>query len=109
MVGGRDETLPIENEWIERSTRKSKEASNHFLQDEQGQTVLHERAREGDLEAVEKIIFSLMGTGIWCQRYGLIGTKDNSGKTATDLARENGHDEVANLLQREWTRMHYFE
>jgi ankyrin repeat protein len=83
--------------------------SNLFAQDSAGRTSLFYAAERGDLEQVRRIIFSLAGTGLWCQRLALIEIKDSSGLTASDVAEQAGHKEIANLLRGEQMRMEYFE
>ncbi len=55
------------------------------------------------------MIFSLTGTGFYPQRLGLIEIKDHDGLTAADLAEQNGHQAIADLLRGEMWRMEYFE
>jgi len=55
------------------------------------------------------MIFSLTGTGFYPQRLGLIEIKDHEGLTAADVAEQNGHQAIANLLRGEMGRMEYFE
>jgi len=81
----------------------------HFELDARGRTSLFGLAEAGNLAEVERIIFSLPGTGISCQRLALISHKDNCGKTAIDVAAEAGQAEVRDLLQRERMRMEMFE
>ena len=80
-----------------------------FAVDQFGQTRLIRFAAQGDLDAVEKLVFSLPGTGCSCQRLALIKKADSAGKTAGDIAEENGHDEIAALLGREQRRMEWYE
>lgn len=80
-----------------------------FETDGDGQTELMKRAAAGDLEAVERIIFALPGTGISCQRLALIERKDARGRTAVDIAEAVGHSEIANLLGKELRRMEWYE
>ena len=83
--------------------------SNLFAQDSAGRTSLFYAAERGDLEEVSRIIFSLAGTGLWPQRLALIEIKDSSGLTASDVAEQAGHKEIADLLLGEQMRMEYFE
>ncbi|MBT3202338.1 MAG: ankyrin repeat domain-containing protein [Phycisphaerales bacterium] len=83
--------------------------SDIFDQDAGGRTPLFDAAARGDIECVRRMIFSLTGTGMCCQRLSLIGKKDASGLTAADLAEQNGHKEVADLLRSEQMRMEFFE
>ena len=71
--------------------------------------ILFYYAATGNLSEVERIIFSLAGTGISCQRYALIRIKDNEGYTVADIASQNGHVEIEKLLKSELGRMEYFE
>ncbi len=80
-----------------------------FVQDEYGRTSLFYAAEKGDEAKVRKIIFSLMGTGIFPQRLGLISIQDHQGNTAADVAEQNGHTDIAQLLRGEQFRMEYFE
>jgi len=80
-----------------------------FFQDSIGRTPLFYAAERGDLEKVRRIIFSLSGTGLCCQRLSLIEIKDSSGLTASDVAEQAGHKEIADLLRGEQMRMAFFE
>jgi shikimate kinase len=80
-----------------------------FPQDASGRTALFHAAGRGNMEEVRRIIFSLTGTGICCQRLGLIQRKDASGLTAADVAERAGHQEIADLLRSEEARMEYQE
>ena len=80
-----------------------------FSKDLAGRTALFYAAEEGDIEEVRRLIFSLAGTGMCCQRLSLIGTKDSSGLTAIDVAEQAGHKETAALLRGEQMRMEFFE
>jgi hypothetical protein len=80
-----------------------------FARDSVGRTTLFRAAERGDLEEVQEIIFSLAGTGVSCQRLGLIGIRDSSGLTASDVAEQAGHKEIADLLRGEQMRMEFFE
>jgi hypothetical protein len=82
---------------------------NLFSQDAVGHTTLFYAAERGDLEQVRRIIFSLTGTGLSCQRLALIAIRDSSGLTASDVAEQAGHKEIADLLRGEQARMEYFE
>jgi hypothetical protein len=83
--------------------------SHLFAQDSVGRTTLFYAAERGDLEEVRRIIFSLPGTGLWCQRLSLIEIRDSSGLTASDVAEQAGHKEIADLLRGEQMRMEFFE
>lgn len=83
--------------------------SGLFARDSVGRTPLFYAAERGDLDEVRRMIFSLAGTGVCCQRLGLIEIKDSSGLTASDLAEQNGHKAIADLLRGEQMRMEYFE
>ncbi len=83
--------------------------SGPFERDSAGRTTLFYAAERGDLEEVNRMIFSLAGTGLCCQRLSLIEVKDSSGLTASDVAEQAGHKEIASLLRGEQMRMEYFE
>jgi hypothetical protein len=55
------------------------------------------------------MIYSLAGTGLWPQRLALIEIKDSSGLTASDVAEQAGHKDIADLLRGEQMRMEFFE
>lgn len=80
-----------------------------FAVDRFGQTLLMRLAAMGDLDGVEKLIFSLPGTGFSCQRLALIKKTNSGGKTASVIAEESGHDAIAELLGRERRRMEWYE
>ena len=79
-----------------------------FKTDDLGRTELFFHAASGNLQAVEKVIFSLAGTGMCPQRLSMISHKDKNGHTAADIADENGHTEISKLLNSEQGRMEYF-
>lgn len=83
--------------------------SDLFAQDSVGRTALFYAAERGELKEVRRIIFSLTGTGLSCQRLSLIAIKDASGLTASDVAEQAGHKEIADLLRGERGRMEFFE
>jgi ankyrin repeat protein len=83
--------------------------ANLFARDSAGRTSLFYAAERGDLEEVRRMIYSLAGTGLWCQRLALIETRDSSGLTASDVAEHAGHKEIADLLRGEQMRMEFFE
>lgn len=83
--------------------------SSLFERDASGRTALFSAAERGDMAEVRRMIFSLSGTGLSCQRLALIGIRDRAGLTASDVADENGHTEIAELLRGEQMRMEYFE
>jgi ankyrin repeat protein len=83
--------------------------SDLFAQDSVGRTALFYAAERGDLEKVRRIIYSLAGTGLWPQRLALIEIRDSSGLTASDVAEQAGHKEIADLLRGEQARMEFFE
>jgi ankyrin repeat protein len=83
--------------------------SGLFVQDSDGRTALFYAAERGDLKEVRRMIFSLSGTGLCCQRLSLIAMIDSSGLTASDVAELAGHKEIADLLRGEQMRMEYFE
>ena len=80
-----------------------------FARDSVGRTSLFYAAERGDLAEVRRIIFSLAGTGLSCQRLALLVIKDSSGLTASDVAERAGHKEIADLLVGEQMRMEFFE
>jgi hypothetical protein len=61
------------------------------------------------LEQVRRIIYSLTGTGLSPQRLALIEIRDSCGLTASDVAEQAGHQEIADLLRGEQMRMEFFE
>ena len=83
--------------------------SDPFAQDSVGRTALFYAAERGDLKEVRRIIFSLAGTGLSCQRLSLIGIMDSSGLTASDVAEQAGHKDIVDLLCSEQMRMEFFE
>ena len=83
--------------------------SDLFAQDSVGRTALFYAAERGDLKEVRRMIFSLAGTGLCCQRLSLIAIRDASGLTASDVAEQAGHTEIAGLLRGEQGRMEFFE
>ena len=83
--------------------------SNLFERDSVGRTALFYAAGRGDIEGVRQMIFSLAGTGVCCQRLSLIEIRDSSGFTASDVAEQNGHKAIADLLCGEQGRMEFFE
>ena len=80
----------------------------HFEKDARGRTPLFDAAERGNLEEVKSIIFSHAGTGLSPARLALITIKDNAGFTAADVAEQNGHEAIAQLLRSEEGRMEYF-
>ena len=80
-----------------------------FERDSGGRTALFHAAERGDIEEVRRMIFRLAGTGVCCQRLSLIGARDSAGLTASDVAEQNGHTEIADLLRGEQLRMEFFE
>ena len=80
-----------------------------FDVDEDGKTALFHCAERGDLVEVERIIFSMPGTGFSPQRLAMIAHRDNQGLTAAEVAEQAGHAEVASLLIGERLRMEYSE
>ena len=83
--------------------------SDLFAQDSGGRTALFYAAERGDIEQVRRMIFSLPGTGLWCQRLALIEIRDSSGLTASDVAEQAGHKQIADLLRGEQMLMEFFE
>ena len=80
-----------------------------FKRDSAGRTVLFHAAETGDMDEVQRMIFSLAGTGLCCQRLSLLEIRDASGFTALDMAERNGHKAIADLLRGEQMRMEFFE
>ena len=78
-------------------------------QDAHGRTSLSYAAEEGLYQDVWDMIFTLSGTGVLPQRLGLIEVKDHDGLTAADVAEQNGHQAIADLLRGEMWRMECFE
>ena len=85
------------------------DSADLFKVDDIGRTTLFYAAAKGDIEEVRKIIFSLAGTGIGCQRLSLISHKDQFGVTAAEVAEKLGHEEIRKLLISELVRMEYYE
>ena len=83
--------------------------SDLFVRDSIGRTALFYAAERGDLKEVRRIIFSLAGTGLCCQRLSLIEIRDSSGLTASDVAEQAGRKGIADLLRGEQMRMEFFE
>lgn len=83
--------------------------ADHFTRDSSGRTRLFHAAENGDLAEVQRIIYSLTGTGISPQRLSLIKITDSSGLTAAEVAERAGNKEIADLLRGEEGRMEYFE
>jgi ankyrin repeat protein len=79
-----------------------------FARDSAGRTALFHAAERGDIDEVRRLIYSLSGTGLWPQRLALIEIVDASGLTASDVAEQAGHDEIASLLRGEQGRMEYY-
>jgi len=77
-------------------------------QDIVGRTPLFYAAEKGLEEEVKEIIFSFRGTGMFPPRLALIAQKDVLGPTAADVAEQNGHEEIAQLLRSEEGRMEFF-
>ncbi len=82
---------------------------NLFDLDLMGRTALFYVAGGGDIEAVNRMIYSLSGTGMSPQRLSFISIKDINGITAIDMAEQAGQKEVAALLRSEKGRMNFFE
>lgn len=80
-----------------------------FIQDAFGRTPLFYAAARGCEAEVREIIFSLRGTGMSPPRLALLSITDNAGHTAADVAEQQGHTDIARLLQSEQGRMEYFE
>ncbi len=79
-----------------------------FNEDPDGRTSLFHAAENESIETVEKIIFSLSGTGMCPERLALISHKDKNGNTAIDVAQQAGREEIAQLLAGEKGRMEFF-
>ena len=80
-----------------------------FDLDLMGRTALFYVAGGGDIDAVNRMIFSLSGTGMSPQRLSFITIKDVNGLTAIDMAEQAGHKEIVSLLRGEQGRMEFFE
>ena len=80
-----------------------------FEKNAQGRTSLFDAAARGDLGMVEKIIYSLPGTGFYPARLAILTLQDNAGLTAADVAEQHGHIEIAELLRGDIGRMEYYE
>ncbi|MEN8223346.1 MAG: hypothetical protein ABFR36_08825 [Acidobacteriota bacterium] len=87
----------------------SEDREKLFEQDELGRTPLFYAAEQGFIEEVKEMIFSLGGTGLSMARLSLITIRDNSGLIAADVAEQNGHKEIGQLLRSEQGRMEFFE
>ena len=80
-----------------------------FDEDDNGRTILFHYAAIGNFEEVENIVFKLSGTGLSPQRLSLIKHKDKDGLTASDVAENAGHQDIADFLNHEEVRMEYYE
>jgi ankyrin repeat protein len=80
-----------------------------FKEDDIGRTPLFYAVALNDSSEVERIIYSLSGTGLGGQRSALITHKDQTGMTAIDLAAKLGNEEIRSLLSKELGRMEFFE
>ncbi len=80
-----------------------------FRRDARGRTPLFQTAAQGDYQAVCAMLFSLSGTGLYPQRLALIAIRDDAGLTAADVAEQNGHRAIAELLRGDQGRMEMFE
>jgi hypothetical protein len=107
MTFGEPDRYARKDKW--RREVNVRNQSDLFGQDSVGRTMLFDAAERGDIEEVRRMIFSLTGTGLCCQRLSLIGIKDSSGLTASDVAEQAGHKEIASLLRGEQMRMEFFE
>lgn len=83
--------------------------TNPFARDPAGRTRLIHAAESGDLDEVQRIIYSLTGTGLSPQRLSLITIRDSAGLTAAEVAERAGNKDIADLLRSEQMRMEYFE
>lgn len=83
--------------------------SGVFDRDERGRTSLFDAAARGDMELVRKLIFTLPGTGLFPSRLALLTVQDDAGLTAADLAEQQGHVGIAQVLRGEVSRMEYSE
>jgi hypothetical protein len=97
---------PDDRAIVQRSVNRRKQLGER---DERGRTPLFYAAERGLLERVKEIIFSFRGTGMFPPRLALITKEDHEGRTAADIAEENGHEEIAQLLRSEQGRMEFFE
>lgn len=79
-----------------------------FEKDNHSRTRLFYAAERGHLAQVKRMCFRMAGTGFSPQRLGFIEKKDLDGKTAADIAEENGYHEVADFLRGEAIRMEYY-
>jgi len=80
-----------------------------FSLDSMGRTYLFYAAERGNMKETQRIIYSLTGTGMSCQRLSLLLIRDSSGLTAADVALKFGHKNIADLLNSEQMRMEFFE
>ena len=80
-----------------------------FEQDLVGRTPLFYAAEQGLEAQVREMIFGLRGTGLAPPRLSLIAIQDVTGLTAADVAEQNGHEAIADLLRSEQGRMEFFE
>ena len=99
----------IKKEQIELIQKILFKRPNLFEKDKNGKTLLFDAVETGNLKIVEILIFSLMGTGMSLQRLTLLEIKDDKGKTAEDVAKENGFTEIEKLLMTEKGRMEFYE
>jgi hypothetical protein len=80
-------------------------AQDNFKRDEEGRTPLFYAAKVGDKAIVGAIIFRERGTGLFPTRLALLQNKDNQGFKAADVAEQEGHKEIADLLRSEESHM----
>ena len=116
--GGAEDTIPAAEEQPLAEMRRTFREVLDSLRDRRkrlaeqdivGRTPLFYAAEHGLMEEVKEIIFSFRGTGMFPPRLALITQKDVTGMTAADVAEQNGHEEIAQLLRSEEGRMEFFE
>jgi ankyrin repeat protein len=81
----------------------------NFVLDTDGRTPLFYACKSGDMAMVQIILSEEAGTGIFPSRLSLIEKKDNNGLKAADVAEQNNHLEIAELLRDEESRMYWSE
>ena len=69
----------LKTKWQEPEEEVILKGTDLFEQDSAGRTALFAAAEKGDLAKVERMIFSLAGTGMCCQRLSLIGRRIRRG------------------------------
>ena len=86
-----------------------KVSADLFCVDDQGRTALFYAAARGDEKIVWVLLSSLPGTGLCCRRGTLLEVEDLNGLRAEDLARQEGQNAIADLLEKERLRIDFFE